>query len=113
MGASTHTALPVNLGIRLLLDSLSYSSALPPWFEVLTIDYAARERRIREAIERYEKDALPGPAFEVSVPKRNGRPSIWIIPSINDQIICQTCISDFARQLEHATIDRARVFGAL
>ena len=113
MATTAQTQLPVGLAIRLLLDSVSYSSALPPWFETLTIDYAARERRIREEIDRYEKGTNPSRAFEVSVPKRTGDKSTWIVPSINDQIICQACISNFAYQLEQATLDRARVFGGL
>jgi hypothetical protein len=113
MATTAQTHLPVGLAIRLLLDSVSYSSALPPWFEALTIDYAARERRIREGIDRYEKGTNPSRAFEVLVPKRTGEKSTWIVPSINDQIICQACISSFAHQLEQATLQRTRVFGVL
>jgi hypothetical protein len=113
MAAPAQTRLPVGLAIRLLLDSVSYSNALPPWFETLTIDYAARERRIRQEIDRYERGTNTSLAFEVSVPKRTGGKSTWIVPSVNDQIICQACISSFAYQLERVTLDRARVFGVL
>lgn len=113
MAATAQTQLPVELAIRLLLDSVSYSNALPPWFETLTIDYSARERRIRQEIDRYEKGSNANRAFEVSVPKRSGGNNTWIVPSINDQIICQAFISSFAHQLEQTTLDRERVFGVL
>jgi hypothetical protein len=113
MAITAQTQLPVGLAIRLLLDSVSYSNALPPWFETLTIDYAARERLIRQEIDRYEKGTNASRAFEISVPKRTGGKNTWIVPSINDQIICQACISSFAHQLEQTTLDRKRVFGVL
>ena len=113
MATAARTRLPVELAIRLLLDSVSYSNALPPWFETLTIDYSARERRIRQEIDLYEKGADARRAFEVSVPKRSGGNNTWIVPSINDQIICQACISSFAYELDQKALDRERVFGVL
>jgi hypothetical protein len=113
MAAAAQTRLPVELAIRLLLDSVSYSNALPPWFETLAIDYSARERRIRQEIDLYEKGANARRALEVSVPKRSGGNNTWIVPSINDQIICQACVSSFAQELDQKVLDRERVFGVL
>jgi hypothetical protein len=39
------SSFPVQLAIRLLLDSVSYSNALPEWFDVLVIDYNDRARQ--------------------------------------------------------------------
>jgi hypothetical protein len=111
VGATATSDLPIGLAVRLLLDSVSYSGALPPWFDTVTIDYAGRERRIREQIARYKtKTESPKPPFEIAVPRRGGDARTWIVPTINDQIIYQACISSFANELEQATIDRSRVF---
>src|SRR5271155_2162949 len=101
------------LAIRLLLDSVSYSNALPEWFESLTVDYLAREGTVRESARRYLNGEHPKAPFEIDVPKRSGGSNSWVIPSINDQIILQACISAVAQDVEQKCIDSKRVFSCL
>jgi hypothetical protein len=101
------------LAIRLLLDSVSYSNALPEWFESLTVDYLKREETVRESARRYLGGERPKAPFEIAVPKRSGGVNSWVIPSINDQIILQACISAIAQDVEQRCIDSSRVFSCL
>ncbi|HKF44473.1 MAG TPA: RNA-directed DNA polymerase [Thermoanaerobaculia bacterium] len=93
----------------MVLDSVSYSNALPPWFDVPTIDYSARERTIEKRIGAYLAGERPEPPFEVSVPRKAGAPRVWLLPSVNDQIVLQTCISALAERM-FAAVDSSRVF---
>jgi hypothetical protein len=101
---------PIQLAIRLFLDSVSYSNALPEWFELLTIDYDAREATIRDMIGNYSGGAEPPKPLQIAVPKRNGVSHTWVVPSINDQIVCQACTSLIATQVQSRCIDPAKVF---
>jgi Reverse transcriptase (RNA-dependent DNA polymerase) len=104
--------LPIQLATRLLLDNVSYGNALPEWFETLTIDRVERERRIAKRVDEYLSGVSPSKPLEILVPKRNGKSNLWIVPSINDQIICQACVSTIAETLERKHIDRTKVFSS-
>jgi hypothetical protein len=105
-------SLPIQLAIRLLLDSVSYGNAMPEWFEPLMINYHERENRIHKAILAYLGGARPQRPFQISVPKRNNAANVWIVPSVNDQIIIQACVSAIAQKLEKTFVDRTRVFSS-
>ena len=110
MADAPGSALPVQLAIRLLMDSVSYSNALPEWFEPLMINYVGREARVRKAIEQYLSGAQPQKPFDITLPKRDGKSNVWVVPSVNDQIICQACVSAIANTIEQKFIDRTKVF---
>lgn len=101
---------PVNLSIRLLLDNVSYSNALPNWSDTLIIDYGARENRISTMLDRYLAGDRPQKALEISLPKKSGDSDIWIIPSVNDQIVLQSCVSAVAETIEKKCLDPDIVF---
>src|SRR5690348_11778652 len=96
----------VQLAIRLLLDSVSYSNPLPEWVDVLVIDYDSRTERIFKALSGYFERTTPKKPFEIDVPKRFGTPKTWVVPSVNDQIVIQACVSSIAQTLEERCIDR-------
>jgi hypothetical protein len=110
MGESVIDHFPIPLAIRVLLDSVSYTNAVPEWFEPLTIDYTAREATIRRLIGGYLRNAQPQKPFKIVVPKRDGQSNTWIVPSINDQIICQSCVTVVAASIQSKAIDRTKVF---
>ncbi len=101
---------PIQLAIRLLLDSVSYSNALPEWFETLTIDYETREVTIRDMIAKYVGGSLPPKPLQIAVPKRDGQANTWVVPSINDQIVCQACVSQIAAEVQKQCINLDQVF---
>jgi hypothetical protein len=107
------TSLPVGLAIRLLLDSTSYSNPVPEWFEPLSINYRQRENRLRMDIGTYLNGGKPAPVFEIPVPKKAGGSNLWVVPSVNDQIICQAAVSALARRLQSACVDPTKVFSCL
>ncbi|MFZ0306722.1 MAG: hypothetical protein WAL89_00995 [Candidatus Sulfotelmatobacter sp.] len=111
--AADLSSLPIQLGIRLLLDSVSYTNALPEWVEPITIDYRKREERVQQLANQYLSGSQPEKPFEISVPKRTGQLKTWVIPRVNDQIICQACVSAIAQQVEQKCIDKSRVFSCL
>jgi Reverse transcriptase (RNA-dependent DNA polymerase) len=113
MPDSKIAAFPVQLEIRLVLDSVSYSNALPPWVDPLTINYVGREHVIRTMLTAYLAGASPQTAFEITVPKKSGNPTTWITPSINDQIVIQGCVSSIAEVIEQRCIDQKVVFSCL
>jgi hypothetical protein len=104
----TFPSLPIQLATRLVLDVISYSAPLPPWVDPLTINYALREQTIARKIEKYLGGARPEPSFEIEVPNKGGARKRWSIPSVNDQIILQTCVSVLARKVAQV-IDKRRV----
>jgi reverse transcriptase-like protein len=101
-------SLPIQLGTRLVLDSVSYSSPLPPWADPVTINYATRETRIRNKITKYLNGENPPPPFEIGVPKKVGGKKSWKIPSVNDQIVAQVCVSALAEKV-YGALDGERV----
>jgi Reverse transcriptase (RNA-dependent DNA polymerase) len=102
--------LPIGLAVRLTLDSTSYTNITPEWFEPLTIDYRRREVELRRRISQYLAGESPSPAFEISVPKKANGTQIWVVPSVNDQIICQAAVSSVSKSLQQACVDPAKVF---
>jgi hypothetical protein len=93
-------SFPIQLAIRTLLDNVSYSNALPDWTTPLVIDYEGRENRIRATLDKYIAGEPPEKTAEISVPKKVGKPNIWVVPSVNDQIILQACVSALAETIE-------------
>jgi hypothetical protein len=104
------SSLPIGLAVRLTLDSTSYTNITPEWFEPLTIDYRRREVELRRRISQYLAGESPSPAFEISVPKKANGTQIWVVPSVNDQIICQAAVSSVSKSLQQACVDPAKVF---
>jgi Reverse transcriptase (RNA-dependent DNA polymerase) len=107
---NTIDTLPYQLGIRLVLDSVSYSNPLPDWFEAPNILYAERERIIRRRINAYLQQGKPEPPLGITLPRKSGGAKLWAMPSVNDQIICQICVSSIAAELAHKCIDTQKVF---
>ena len=102
------SALPIGLAVRLALDAISYSNALPPWFDSFTVSYSVREKVIARKIEQYLNGDRPRSPFEILVPKKTGAPKPWFIPSVNDQIVLQTSVSALAEKINRV-IDPKRV----
>lgn len=105
-------SVPTQLAIRLLLDSVSYSNALPDWVDVLVIDYNNRAKRINKALSDYSAAAIPRKAFEIELPKKFGTSKTWIVPTVNDQIVIQACVSSIAERIEGRCLDRAVVYSS-
>src|SRR5260370_23367642 len=101
--------LPVQLSIRLILDDLAFSNALPGWFDAISSDYSAREFIIRQKLKAYLGGAAPPSCFSVLVPRKSGTKKLWTIPSVNDQIVLQALVSSFAEKLDEKCLDE-RVF---
>ncbi len=101
---------PIPLAIRLLLDSVSFSNALPYWVHPLVIDYSGREDRVRQALKRYLGGETPDKAMEIPVPKKDGNSNVWLIPSVNDQIALQASVSAVAEVIEQRSLDKSTVF---
>jgi hypothetical protein len=106
------SSFPIQLAIRLLLDSVSYSNALPEWVDALVIDYSDRAKHINKELMAYFEGAIPRKAFEIEVPKKFGMPKIWVVPSVNDQIVIQACVSSIAERIEGRCIDRTVVYSS-
>src|SRR5260370_16258518 len=98
--------LPVQLSIRLILDDLAFSNALPGWFDAISIDYSAREFIIRQKLKAYLGGAAPPSCFSVLVPRKSGTKNLWTIPSINDQIDSQPLVSSFPENLDTKCLTR-------
>ena len=105
--ATSH--LPIQLGIRLALDAVSYSNPLPEWFDPIIINYSARETAIRRRVAEYLDGTQPKRPFEIMVPKRSGVAKRWAVPTVNDRIVLQACVSSIGEQLDRC-IDHKRVF---
>ncbi|HMG04760.1 MAG TPA: RNA-directed DNA polymerase [Chthoniobacterales bacterium] len=90
--------LPIELAIRLVLDSISYSNPLPPWVDSVTINYKKRERIIGNKILKYLNGEKPIAPFQIELPKKAGGKKPWKVPSVNDQIILQAGVSVLAKQ---------------
>lgn len=103
---------PNQLATRLLMDNVTYSGALPEWFETSTIDYVARGVTIDKLAASYIGGARPPPPFRIDIPKRDGKSNSWVVPSVNDQIICQGCVSVIADRVQARLPDRAKVFSS-
>jgi hypothetical protein len=116
MNRQTETAtlspdsLPIDLGIRLALDSVSFSNPLPYWVETMAINHSNRRQVIRSKIVDYLAGANSKAVFSIEVPKKNGKTKRWIVPSVNDQIVMQTCVSSISADVYSKTVNRQRVF---
>ncbi len=95
-------SLPIQLAARLALDSISYSNPLPPWSDSVMQNYGEREGAIRQRISKYLTGEAPLAPFKVAVPKKDGEKKVWKIPSVNDQIIIQVCVSAIADKIQRA-----------
>src|SRR5437667_7137884 len=102
------SSLPIQLGTRLVLDSISYTNPLPPWLEAVAVDYEARENAINHKIKKYLAGDVPRRPYEIEIPKKNGERKPWKVPSVNDQIIAQVCVSALAERIWR-TVDEAVV----
>lgn len=103
-------ALPIQLGIRLALDRTSFSNPVPDWIQTIAINYAEKEETIRRKISDYLSGGLPKASFTVKVPKKNGKAKTWIVPSVNDQIVLQTCVAAIAHDVYSRSVNRDQVF---
>jgi hypothetical protein len=97
---------------RLVLDSVSYSNPLPDWSAPNAIDYDVREALLARRVDDYlGRRARPKPGVTISVPRRNGTPKTWVVPSVNDQILLQVCALRLAHVAEaQSKVDYSRVF---
>src|SRR5687767_11570409 len=107
--AADPISLPTRLATRLVFDSVSYSNCLPPWRDDVDMDFADMDRHIRRRISEYLKGRNPSAPFTILVPKRNGSKKKWVIPSVMDQVILQTAVSELARPVS-TLLDEKRVF---
>ena len=110
MNPSMISGLPIQLGIRLALDAVSYSNPVPEWFDPIRIHYAAKQTTIEAKIRGYLNGKRPKPPFGILVPKRSGTMKLWSVPTVNDQIILQTCVSSIAEILDKKCVDEKHVF---
>jgi len=101
--------LPVQLAIRLVLDDISYSNPLPSWFDAITIDYSLRELAIHQKLREFANRPVASKPFSILVPKKSGQKRSWPVPSVNEQIMLQACVSSFAGKSDADVLD-ARVF---
>jgi hypothetical protein len=83
---------------------------LPEWFDPITIQYAAKQTAIEAKIQGYLNGEKPKPPFNILVPKRSGATKLWSLPTVNDQIILQTCVSSIAEILDKKCVDEKHVF---
>ena len=104
--------LPHQLATRLLMDNVTYSGALPEWFETPAIDYVARVATLDRLATSYLNGAQPPVPYAIDIPKRDGKSNTWIVPRINDQIICQACVSVIADKVQAKALDLVRVFSS-
>lgn len=107
-----HPPLPNQLATRLLMDNVAYSGALPEWFEATAIDYVARGATLDKLATSYLNGARPPAPYAIDIPKRDGKSNTWVIPRINDQIICQACVSVIAESVQEKALDPAKVFSS-
>ena len=107
------SSLPMHLATRLVLDTVSYSNPLPPWVDgikTLTINHEARGEVVSRKANLYLSGELPSPPFRIMVPNNAGtQKKLWIIPSVNDQILLQAVTSSLAEKVD-LVVDPKRVF---
>lgn len=107
---SSISDLPVRAAIAVVLKDVAYTNPMPDWFAARKVDYSARQTAIENTIDKYLKGSSPGKPFEVLVPrKRAGDRAKWLQPSVNDQMVLQSCVSALAPKI-NASFDRKRVF---
>ncbi len=102
MTQDTVSTLPFRLATRLVVDSITYTNPLPAWATDVEGGYISRERLVEKRIRAYLGGEKPRPAFAIAVPKKSGAFNTWLVPSVFDQIVLQTCVSAIAEKLDRA-----------
>ncbi len=101
----------IPLAVRLYLDSISYSDALPGWVDPLAPDYPAIEAAVARRLDRYLAGDRPTRPFEIAVPRKDGEFRTWLLPSVSDQILLGACAVSLAGPLAAAGMpESSRVF---
>src|SRR6267143_923107 len=91
----------VDGAVRMTLGSVSFSNPLPPWEDVTQINFRRRAALIRKRVDDYLSGAETArPPARILVPRKDGPPKAWTIPSVNDQIILQLCAFALFERLE-------------
>lgn len=104
-------ALPVELVVRVYIDSVSYSNPLPPWLDGANYPYAPISHLVKEKIGRYMDNAEQvRPAYQIDVPYKPDAIRTWTVPSANDQIVLHACAASLGPGLIGDDRDQARVF---
>jgi hypothetical protein len=99
----------IRAATRSVFQYISYSNALPGWFEPASIAYGAIATAIQDRARRLlQGDSLKSP-FRVIVPRSNGARSVWAMPSTHEQILLQVSVASLAPELDRV-IDRTRVY---
>jgi hypothetical protein len=102
--------LPIRAAIDVVLRDVGYSNSMPDWLVAKKVDYSTRQMAIENKMDQYLSGNSPRKPFEVLVPrKRSGVRAKWLQPSVNDQMILQTCVSALAPKID-TSFDRKRVF---
>lgn len=100
----------IDLSVRQVLDAVSYSNILPPWFETIAIDYSTRRDRIAEKLRALASSSPTTGAYTIEVPSSRGeRMKTWLVPSVNEQIVLHYLVLSIAKNLQGA-IDPQIVF---
>src|SRR5437762_7656828 len=68
---------------------------------------AIRDRGQDPGLSQWGETKAP---FGILVPKRSGTTKLWSVPTVNDQIILQTCVSSIAETLDIKCLDEKRAF---
>jgi hypothetical protein len=103
------TALGLNLAIRIVMEDVWYSTALPEWYTPEVIDTQARAKRLRERAATYLKGAPPLDVVRLQLPRATGGTRAWVVPAVNDQMILHACVANLVPPVAKR-FDRARVF---
>jgi hypothetical protein len=99
----------VRAATRSLFQYVSYSNALPSWFEPTSPEYGAIATAIQDRARRLLKgDPLKSP-FRLAVPRGTEARQVWAVPSTYEQILLQVVVASVAQDLDDA-VDAARVF---
>jgi hypothetical protein len=102
MSQDAAPSLPYRLATRLVVDSITYTNPLPAWSTDVEGGYLSRERLVEKRIRAYLDGEKPRPSFAIAVPKKSGAFNTWLVPSVCDQIVLQTCVSALAEKLDRA-----------
>lgn len=104
-------SLPVELVVRVYIDSVSYSNPLPPWLDSTNFPYAPIAFLIKDKIGRYKDNSEEvRPAYQIAVPYKPDVIRTWTVPSVNDQIVLHACAASLGPSLIGDARDQARVF---
>jgi hypothetical protein len=101
--------LAFRLAIRLVMEEIWYSNAVPEWYTPEEIDEPARIERLVERADRYLEGEEPLSALSLNVPRVKGGLRPWVVPAVNDQMILQACVAKLAEELANS-IDARHVY---